>query len=348
MEPMTVKDSNTECRSIRPRETPAYLEFARLAWGKDSPQADPNRLSWLYEANPNTLGIDRDLLVLADGRRIVGAHHRMRNPWSVNGQPLILPSLHDLSVLPEYRHGGGLQLILAALAGESHVALFGLSQDADRIYERMRVPAIPLTWLYKIRSSVRFGLQFAGSRVGLRIYGSQSHRKEIEVEEHLVLRTATPEDSEIAEGLRIKANAVIYPDWNVASYRWRFFHKLGPENFMLLLKREGEVVGRAVISLGVRKGVGVGRIVELVFADTRALAAILHVVDQSLDDLHIPLAFAVLNSECALQALLRKGWKVRKEHIGSRWFSRKGQTRPHDLAIQGGVWDFGCDARRHS
>ena len=100
MEPMTGKESSTECRSIRPGETPAYLEFARLAWGNDSPRSGSESPVMAVRSQSEYAGIERDLLVLTEGKRIVGAHHRMRVPWCVNGQRLVLPSLHDLSVLP--------------------------------------------------------------------------------------------------------------------------------------------------------------------------------------------------------------------------------------------------------
>src|ERR1700704_5700617 len=73
------------CRCIEPNEEAAYLEFARMAWGKNSVQADRSFLAWLYKENPNTRGTKRDLLVLVDGNKIVGAFHRMRVAWRING-----------------------------------------------------------------------------------------------------------------------------------------------------------------------------------------------------------------------------------------------------------------------
>src|SRR5579863_4080331 len=154
-----------ECRGLVTDEETRYLEFAREAWGSHSPQASASFLDWLYKENPNSLGINRDLLVLVGGDQILGAHHRMRVPWSINGERSIVPSLHDLCVLPGRRAGGaggrlvppGLQLMLAALEKENHVALFGLTPMADKIYARMGIPVLRLFWMQKIRSLVRAG-----------------------------------------------------------------------------------------------------------------------------------------------------------------------------------------------
>src|SRR5207248_11795518 len=105
------------CRGLAPGEEDAYISFAKKIWGAGSFQAHPPSLKWLYKANPNSRGMQSDLLVLWDENKIVGAHHRLRLPWRIGGQRITMPALHDLAVLPNYRKGEGLQLILAALAG---------------------------------------------------------------------------------------------------------------------------------------------------------------------------------------------------------------------------------------
>src|ERR1700694_2767412 len=92
-----------ECRGLRWEEIADYLRFARETWGKKSPQAMESRLQWLYQHNPLTRGIDQDLIVAVSNGRIVGSHHRMRLPWILGGEKVVVPSFHDLALTSEHR-----------------------------------------------------------------------------------------------------------------------------------------------------------------------------------------------------------------------------------------------------
>jgi len=343
-----------ECRGLAPNEWAKYLEFARRAWGIHSPQADQSFLTWLYKENPNTLGIDRDLLVLVEGSHIVGAHSRMRVPWLINRQRFVVPSLHDLFVLSSYRSQGketrlvppGLQLMLAALENEDHVALFGLADVADKIYERMRIPCVKLFWLRKIRSWMKTGLQIAVARLGWTIgNGWQVIRKTNALQGYEISRMAVPTSDELVEALTVKPSVRTYPDWDLASYRWRFFHDLGPKSIMFLARRSGEVSGRGVISIGLKNGVFVARIVDLVFQDSECLTPLLEEIERTFCELRVSVGLTVTASSEVADHFRRAGWDYRKGAISTRWFTRKGVPRPEDFSVNGGAWDFGCDAR---
>lgn len=346
--------SKVVCRCITPNEEAAYLEFARMAWGNSSPQGDESFLAWLYKENPNTRGIEQDLLVLVDENKIVGAFHRMRIPWRVDGKRLIVPSVHDLFVLSSHRTVGGeqclvppgVQVMLAALERETHVALFGLGEVADKIYERMRNPAIRVFWLEKIRSRANAGTQMVVSRLGwsMRI-GRKIDRRITKTSDFEVLRIVDPTPDELVEALTITPTAQTYPDWDLASYRWRFFHELGPRNILLLARRNRTPSGRAVVSIGSKNGVVVARVVELVFQDTACLDALLQEIEETFNDMRVPVCLAVTSSEEVAERLRIAGWDFRKKAIGARWFTQKGEIRPEGFWICGGAWDYGCDAR---
>jgi hypothetical protein len=343
-----------ECRGLAPGEEAAYLQFAGQAFGRDWPQADPLFLRWLYQENPNTRGIARDLLVLMDNGRVVGAHHRMRLPWLLNGKPCIVPSVHDLSVLPAYRKVAseqrltppGLRIMLAALEEETHVGLFGLVEVVDQIYDRLRVPAVKLFWLEKIRSRIHAGLQLATSRVGLKPHKvAPIERQTTRAGDCEIIRIPSPHDDEISEALSLKPQAQSYPDWDLASYRWRFFHELGPRNVLFLVRRKSETVARAVVSLGLKKGVLLGRIVDLVFKDGDCLPHPVAAIDRTFDELRVPVSLAVASSQDVANALRAAGWRDRKQNVGARWYSTLGAELPQDLWLTGGAWDFGCDVK---
>jgi hypothetical protein len=343
-----------ECRGLSAGEMPAYLQFARKAFGPDWPQADPSFLAWLYQENPNTLGMERDLLVLTAGDEIVGSHHRMRLPWRLNGKALIVPSVHDLSVLPGYRKVAsqqrltppGLRIMLAALEKETHVGLFGLVEVVDRIYERLRLPAVKLFWLEKICSRIQAGVQLAASRVGLKPYkATPIERQTTRAEDCEIIRIPSPHHDEIGEALSLKPQAQSYPDWDLASYRWRFFHELGPRNVLFLVRRKSETGARAVVSLGLKKGVLLGRIVDLVFKDSDCLRHALAAIDSTFNELRVPVCLAVASSPDVAGALRAIGWRNRKQNVGARWYSSRGAEPPQDFWLTGGAWDFGCDAK---
>lgn len=342
------------CRYITRNEESAYLEFARVAWGNNSPQADPLFLAWFYKENPNTLGIERDLLVLVDGNKIVGAHHRMRVPWRINSKRLVVPSVHDLFVFSSHRTVGkgqrlvptGVEVMLAALERETYVALFGLTDLVDKVYERMRVPSVEMFWLEKIRSRAKAGAQMVASRLGWPIrVGREISRRITKALDFEVLRIVDPAPDELVEALTVTPAVQAYPDWDLPSYRWRFFHELGPRNILLLARRNRRPSGRAVISVGLRHGVIVARVVELVFQDTECLDALTEGIEETFVDMRVPVCLAVTSSKEVVNRFRRVGWEFRKEVCGARWFTQRGEIRPEGFWICGGAWDYGCDAQ---
>jgi hypothetical protein len=347
MGPILSASAQIICRGLQSGEEPAYLEFARQAWGSGSVQAQQEHLDWLYRHNPNTRRQEKDLLVMFDGDRIVGAHHRMRIPWSIQGQAAIVPSLHDLYVLPSHRSGQGSQLILAALGGEANAALFGLSGVSDQIYARLRLPLVPLIWLNKWRYLVRAGFQHAGSRLGRR--ARQPQGKILQGERRIggfdVLWTHKPTPRQLEAALCLVPGKPVFPNWTASAYAWRFFHDSGPDNILLLADKAGTILGRAVISFGTRHGIGTGRIVEVVSSDSQCVAALVQAIEHVFSGMRVPFSSAVTNSTELAQALSVCGWKKRKSAPGARWFSRKRNLQPEDISVCGGVWDFGCDLR---
>ncbi len=313
------------CRCIAPNEEAAYLEFAGAQWGKNSPQANRSFLAWLYKENPNTLGINRDLWVLVDGNKIVGTHHRMRIPWRVNGKRLVVPSLHFLAVIASHRVG---------------------REQSNKIYERMRIPAVRVFWLEKIQNRAKVGAQMVAARLGWSMRsGRPIHRRITKAFGFEVARIADPAPDEIIEALTITPQAQTYPDWDLTSYHWRFFHELGPQNILLLARRNGRLAGRAIVSLGVRNGVIVARVVELVFDGADCLDALLEEIEQTLSYMRVPVCLTVTSSQEVAERFRRAGWEYRRGAIGARWFTQKGEVPPRDFSISGGAWDYGCDAR---
>lgn len=342
------------CRGLDPGERSVYLEFACKAWGKNSPQASSSTLEWLYAANPNTYGIRRDLLVLIEENQVVGAHHRMRIPWRINGQRVVVPSLHDLSVLSDYRSGAGekslappgLQLMLGAFKDETHVAAFGTNDVAERIYDRMKVPCVEIYALQKIRKRLQTSIQMACARAGLSLTRRVPRIRKVQmVADCDVSVISNPTQDELAEALTITPTTQSYPDWDLASYRWRFFHELGPQNILLLVRQGGKLAGRGIVSIGSRKGIVVARVVEVVFQHHSCCDVLLSAIESTIVDLGAAVSLAVTGSQELFMRFQAAGWRRRKARIGARWYTRRGMAHPEDFWICGGAWDFGCDLR---
>lgn len=332
------------CRGLAPCEQDAYFIFAKKAWGADCVQSTPSRLKWLYESNPNSKGMEADLLVLWHGSKIVGAHHRMRLPWRVGDAHVTVASLHDLAVLPAYRRGEGLQLILAALAGETLVALFGLSGASDEIYGRMRVPSVGLSWLERNRNPLAAGFQVLQSRVRppqeRSVSGQSILRNGYEFR-----RISKPSEEDISEALSLRPVVDAYVDWDVASFRWRHFDENGPKNILLLARSGTRLVGRAVLSVGLRHGLLVGRVVDMIANQPDCQDTMIAVIDQTLSELGISFAFVVTSSHDLAEVWTMRGWSNLDNPPGARWFSRDRSALPRQFWIHGGAWDFGCDKR---
>lgn len=348
----SILEGRITSRGLTRGEIPIYLEFAARAWGGHSPQARTSALNWLYDENPYTAGMQQDLLVLWDNERIIGAHHRMRVPWQVNRERRIVVALHDLYVLKGYREraggqGGlppGLQIMLAALEGDNHVGIFGMTDIADQIYNKMRVPRVQLFWLYNILNAVKASAQKLGSVLGRSArYKSANNNAATQELGYVVTGIESPSADEIAEALTVTPRARTYPDWDVRSYSWRFFHPLGPRNVLLLARRSGEVTGRAVFSLGLKNGLLLARLVEIVSQENDCLRALAAGFEGLARQMNAAAGFAVTSSPEVELALKGRGWKPRPKQPSSRWFTPPGLERPADYWISGGAWDYGWD-----
>jgi hypothetical protein len=336
-----------QCRGLKSSQTEEYLRFAQQAWGRDSRQAQRSHLQWLYEENPNSRGMEKDLIVLTAEGQIVGAHHRLRLRWNIDGKSVIVPSLHDLFVLESHRNGGGLQLVLAALAGENSVALFGLAPSSDHIYERMRVPALQVHSLRKVHSRFLAGAQMVASRLHLRRH-SEINVPDADVSQggYTVQRRSDPTVDLLREVLAVRPQAESYADWDVLTYRWRFFHKSGPQNMLFAATASGNTVGRAVVSIGIgsRRGIVVARIVDFAYTDPGVIAVMLECIDRAVKLVGVPVCYAVTNSTEFKDQMLDNGW-FKLETAGARWFTRGRGSHPQKFWVSGGESDFGWDKR---
>jgi hypothetical protein len=325
----------TQVRPLAEGEEEKLLAFARGYYGERAHQANARRFEWLYKRNPLTAGARKDVVVAtASDGRVVGCHWKTRLAWRWEDDRVVIPSLHDLHILPEYRHGYGLALVLAALAGEKKAALLGLSTMSEGIYKRMRCPEAPMARLRKVISYGRTMLGIAGWRRG--VVPREAHREETSV------WIEPPEDA-IRPALQLNYAGPCHLDWTPETYRWRFFHELGPKNALVLMGKPGQPVARAVFSLGRRKGAVMARLVDAAVADPKLYAPLFRSLEWAMQKFRVAVATAVTTSEHGRDCLLAMGWRPYSEGVSSRFFLR-GASTVQLGEVWGGSYDYGFDA----
>jgi hypothetical protein len=326
--------------TVRPLAEPdvdPLLRFAAEYYGADSHQARRTRFDWLYRENPLSLGPRKDVVVAAtEEGRVVGCHWKTRLAWRFNGQRVVIPSCHDLAILPDYRQGQGLALVLAGLAGEERAALLGLSPQSEGIYARLRCPEVPMVRLQKVLSYGRTALGMMGL-AGCR-------RKETLVWKKAsvpVMATAMPDDELLGAALLVPPDGDVHLEWTMETFRWRFFHADGPAHVLVLVGEPGAPIGRAVFSYGQRRGAVMARLVDLATAETE-VPRVLEATAQVMRRLGVAVATAATTSQPALAWMRGQGWKA-QQGVSARFFLRRRE--PLAIAgIWGGSYDYGYDA----
>ena len=320
-----------------------YRAFALRAWSDTPIKASAEFLSWLYVKNPRTKGSTKDLLIADLDGRIIGAQHRMRLDWSNGRESWEGVSLHDLYVDEASRSGTGLKLILQAQAGQEFVLAAGLSDEAELIFERLGGDLVELRWQHKriirplaLLNTLAALTGFGGARA------KEDQARRITTKGFDTLVSPRPTDDQIRRVLTIPARGTSVA-WTTDTYRWRFFDPDAPSSILVSMEKGDDQVGRAVITLGVRKRVPVARIVDGAITEHFGWAAWAEGVSHTIDSLGVPIALSVTSSHEAGHALENAGWQDRRTPPTARLMTRRS-NETSELNIWGGSWDFGFDS----
>jgi hypothetical protein len=129
------------------------------------------------------------------------------------------------------------------------------------------------------------------------------------------------------------------PRWDPALVEWRFFR--GPRH--LLVGRDGwdEL---ALISIGPRRGILLGRVVELRARSAGGLATLLDAASTVLGTAGAH-AVSLLTTDPETQAWLADaGWRSLPTPPGMFFFHKDRKTRFAGISLGGGAGDFGMEA----
>lgn len=218
--------------------SPAYLaSYQDLAkrswWGKNCYQQTEKYLDWLYTANPYKNTECPFLLVIEpQSNAVVGVIHKMRLPWLIDGQKVIVSAIHNLFVEEKYRQGCGLMLITASLKGETNVLCPGVLPPLSEAYRMLRFQEI---------DALRF-------RKFILPLGSKKIRAQ---------KITNPSDTQISDMIRTlnnkSGNHIL---WDTEIFKWRFLQ--GPKHIFLWEDEQNFLI----LFRGKRKGLNIVRIID--------------------------------------------------------------------------------------
>jgi hypothetical protein len=246
----------------------SYCECAESEYGKGCYQAQRGYFEWMYGQNVHS-GYHPEFSVAVANDSVVGYIHKMYLPWRVNGQQCRVPTIHNFLVKKSFRGGKDLLSIATAggllrtsLRGEFHAVLPSAFPPLADVYRRMNCQPIDMRWFRKVLQPVAGALRFALGRFvtfpakGGLATGEVSRRmREGEV-------TEEPDSfqlSNLAEELLRQAGEDSV-EWTPDLVKWRFFAPNGPRHVFVQFSDPREF---AVLSLGPRQGIVLGRLIAL-------------------------------------------------------------------------------------
>ncbi|GBR76458.1 hypothetical protein NO2_1000 [Candidatus Termititenax persephonae] len=216
-----------------PEYLPAYQDLARRGWGKHCYQQTEKYLRWLYHDNPYADKATPFFIALEpSNNKVIGVLHKLRLPWLIDGQKVIVNSMHNLLVDKDYRQGGGLMLITAALKGETNVFCPGVLPPLSNAYKMLRYQEIDVLWLRQLIWPL----------------GSKTSAAQ---------KLDRPDTAQIAAMVKtLNTSSGNHVLWDAEIFNWRFLR--GPKHLFLW----ADAANFLILSVGQRKGLTVARIID--------------------------------------------------------------------------------------
>jgi hypothetical protein len=296
-------------RSLESSDLPALLAFSKEMFGNGHYQSERAYLDWLYEENPNGRGLHDAVLATADGK-IAGIVHRMVLPCVGGGEAGILFSLQNHIVRPDLRGGAGMMLLRQATR-DGITYSPGVHGRLSEAYRRLGYVELPSFWLTRLLRPARAAIHMALRKFGRD--GAPGVRIDLAKVRRAVgpgvLVTASPTPAALCAlasrlGAQAEARGGCRIAWTEEGLRWRFFSPRGPRH--ILVERGGDW---AILSLGLRSGVKVSRLLETGGDDPHFMKTILRAAKASGGA--VALAHSTLPE--FRDRLLASGWRSRKD-----------------------------------
>lgn len=343
-----------QSRSFAEVDFAAYRAFMHGEFGPGCYHACRNYLDWLYKENPAcTRGYEDFLVAVREQGQVVGCVHKMQLPWQLDRSRFRVAALHHLVVAEEFRRGHGLVLMDKAIKSEEHALTPGTPRATQSLHQflvYLRSRIVEGCWYRSVVAPVRGALTLACQRV-FRVtprpcyFPRDLPRLWRELDGFGM--TTTPSlglMQEIAAALGEPRPGVASPVWDLEQFRWRFFHPKGPRHALVYSQCGAPSEEFALLSLGPRNGLNVGRIVEARASNAERLAALIRASKRVVRRF----GGRVLMAFCAddrLDKLFRDcAWQPREGASRTYLHHRKPGTEFPAWAFAGGAGDFGFEA----
>lgn len=335
---------------------PSYRALAEREWGVGCHQADPAFLRWAHK-NPIQPPKGRSAIWLGvDDQTVIGCIHTMRLPWRVGDRLVDVPTLHDWLVAPEYRTGLGTMLLTTALRGERHAFIPAAAGELEQVYTALRCEPADSMWFRHVlrpaAGALRFGLGRALGEQTNELLRPRLRRPVPGAHAGYALSIGAEPSLQAALLERLHRDppteAGAWPHWSAESFAWRFFDDDGPWHLVLHQARGSRVEDFCLLSVGVRHGLAIGRLMLTAFADLDAFERLAIAAQRVLTDLgvHVLLAFTLDPRQRV--AFARVGW--RKRPGPASFFSHFPRKQRFGAVAAGAeIADFGFESlgQRH-
>ena len=205
----------------------------------------------------------------------------MRLNWNYRGNIVEVPAFHNYMVDPDFRHAAGFFLLMKALSNEQHALMPGTGRVTSEIYEKLGFQEAKTSWYLKILRPIHGAFIMSARKFLSRPFRARyfdSPRLE-ETSSSGFSVTLSPTDDlleQLVGAMNSHEPEVAAPLWTVEQLKWRFFHSLGPRHLLIYEDSPRTIRSFAILSLGPRRGLNLGRIVELNAASVDSLSTLVH------------------------------------------------------------------------
>ena len=329
----------------------AYRDFARKCFGEKAYQSNKNYIAWLYQENTLSRREDDFLIGILEDGRVIGCLHKMRLNWSYRGKIVEVPAFHNYMVAPDFRHAAGFFLLMKALSNEQHALIPGAGAVTSELYQKLGFQEAKASWYLKtlrpIQAAFLMGARkFLNRPFKARYFDSSRLEKASSSDFSLTLLPTDDLIEQLVEAMNSHEPEVAAPLWTVSQLKWRFFHELGPRHLLIYEDSPRTIRSFAILSLGPRRGLNLGRIVELNASSVDSLRQLLHqVVTVTRESQGHVLQFSSADQKTN-DWLALIGWKSRRSHARSYFYHKIKNQHFEHYSFNSNAGDFGFEAIR--
>ena len=335
-----------------PFEDTFFKEYQHFAWkcyGQKAYQTKLNYINWLYKENPISLKKEDFLIGVTEEKElVVGCIHKMRLHWRYQGNLIDMPALHNLIVDEDYRNGTGFMLVMASTANEQYGLIPGVSPPFTEFYEKLKYQKVTAQWYRKLLKPLR-GLssyavnKFMNRTIREAYFSSATH---CQTDVNGFTTTVQP-DNDLLEQLAVLMNTqdikTASPFWTTEQLRWRFFHPLGPGHLLIYEPFNESIKNFAILSLGPRHGMNVGRILVLKNSSLDSLKKLMTQISRVIKENGGHMLQFFCAEEQIYRGLDEMGWNRMKSPPDTYFFHKKKKQPFDHYSFMGNAGDFGFE-----